>query len=270
MLVPLLFIIYSNDLPHSLQHCKTILFAEDTTVYFTHANMHTLYRSVNSDLSTLDDWFSANQLSVYPTKTKYILFAKRPNLTDECSLFINDERLEKVKSTKFLGLHIDECFSWENHIGYCKSKIASGIYAINTSKHILPERNLKTLYYSLVHAHLLYGIQLWGNAYHKYIGKLEIAQRQAIRAVGNARDNEASSPIFKRLNILKLKDLHDLHVKLFVYQFVNVLLPVSLVRVYKYHGDEHEHNTRHSTYPRCPIVNTDIMHRSFLYTGPNL
>ena len=49
---------------------------------------------------------------------------------------------------------------------YCKSKITSGIYAINTSKHILSERNLKTLYYSLVHAHLLYGIQLWGNAYH--------------------------------------------------------------------------------------------------------
>ena len=144
VLEPLLFIIYSNDLPHSLKHCETILFADDTTVYFTHTNMQTLYRSVNSDLSTLDDWFRANQLSVNPTKTKYILFTKRSNLTDECSLFINDERLEKVKSTKFLGLHIAECFSWENHIGYCKSKIASGIYAINTSKHILSERNLKT------------------------------------------------------------------------------------------------------------------------------
>ena len=155
-------------------------------------------------------------------------------------------------------------------MGYCKSKIASGIYAINTSKHILSESNLKTLYYSFVHAHLLYGIQLWGNAYHKYIGKLEIAQRKAIRAVGNARYNEASSPIFKRLNILKLKDMYDLHVKLLVYQFVNVLLPVSLLRVYKYHVDEHEHNMRHGTHPRCPIVNTEIMHRSFLYTGPNL
>ena len=46
VLGPLLFIIYSNDLPHSLQHCETILFADDTTVYFTHANMQTLYRSI--------------------------------------------------------------------------------------------------------------------------------------------------------------------------------------------------------------------------------
>ena len=85
-----------------------------------------------------------------------------------------------------------------------------------------------------MHAHLLYGIQLWGNAYHKYIGKLEIAQRKAIRAIANARCNEASSPLSKRLNVLKLKDMYDLHVKLFVYQIVNALLPVSLLRVYIY------------------------------------
>ena len=76
-------------------------------MHFTHANLQTPYRSVNSDLTTLDDWFRVNQLSVHPTKTKYILFAKTPNLTDECSLFINDETPEQVKSTKFLGLHID-------------------------------------------------------------------------------------------------------------------------------------------------------------------
>ena len=78
------------------------------------------------------------------------------------------------------------------------------------------------------------------------------------------------SAVLHATMIFRLKDLYDLHVKLFVYQFVNVLLPVSLLRVYKFHGDEHEHNTRHSIHPRCPIVNTEIMHRSFLYTVPNL
>ena len=32
----LLFIIYSNDIPHAITYCKTILFADDTTVYLTH------------------------------------------------------------------------------------------------------------------------------------------------------------------------------------------------------------------------------------------
>ena len=34
--------------------------------------------------------------------------------------------------------------------------MSSGIYAINTSKHILSERNVKIMYFTLVHAHLLY------------------------------------------------------------------------------------------------------------------
>ena len=103
-----------------------------------------------------------------------------------------------------------------------------------------------------------------------HINILEIAQRKPIRAVGNAIFHEASLPPFKPLNILKLKDLYGPHVKLFVCQFINDLLPVSLLRVYKYHGDEHEHNIWHSTHTRYPIVNIELMLRSFLYSGPNL
>ena len=50
-------------------------------------------------------------------------------------------------------------------------------------------------------------------------------------------------------------------------QFDNDLLPVSLFKVYKYHGDEHEHSTRHSTHPICPIVNTEISAHKFPVLG---
>ena len=35
ILGPLLLIIYINDLPFCVKHCKTILFAGDTTIYKT-------------------------------------------------------------------------------------------------------------------------------------------------------------------------------------------------------------------------------------------
>ena len=40
VLGPLLFILYSNDIPHSLTYCKTIMFADDTTtVYISGENI---------------------------------------------------------------------------------------------------------------------------------------------------------------------------------------------------------------------------------------
>ena len=39
---------------------------------------------------------------------------------------------------------------------------------------------------------------------------------------------------------------------------------------YTYHGDRHEHNTRHITDASSPSVNSNVMHISFLYLGPIL
>ncbi len=98
VLGPLLFILYSNDLPQALSHCKTILFADDTTIFKTGNNMEQIFEQVNADLHTLNDWFRANQLSVNPTKTKYILFSKHGNVDTYSDLFLNieNETLERV------------------------------------------------------------------------------------------------------------------------------------------------------------------------------
>ena len=104
-------------------------------------------------------------------------------MTDGLFLKIDNEKLEQVNFTKFLGVFIDSHLTWENHIEHCKSKVSSGIYALNMSKHVLKQSHLKILYYSLIHSHLTYGLILWGNALQKYISKLERVQKKAIRAI---------------------------------------------------------------------------------------
>ena len=39
MLGPLLFIIYTNDLPNAITHSNSILFADDTTIYESSNNL---------------------------------------------------------------------------------------------------------------------------------------------------------------------------------------------------------------------------------------
>ena len=56
VLGPLLFIIYTNDLPKSLSHSKSILFADDTTIYSASQNPITAQQNIENDMSTLSDW----------------------------------------------------------------------------------------------------------------------------------------------------------------------------------------------------------------------
>ena len=62
ILGPLLFLLYVNDMQHCSQIMKFILFADDTTLYFSHKNINTLFKIVNSELKKLDEWFKANKL----------------------------------------------------------------------------------------------------------------------------------------------------------------------------------------------------------------
>ena len=114
VLGPLLFIWYSNDIPRPLSYCKSILFADDTTIYLTGENLNVLYEQVNSDLKSLTDWFRANQLSVNPTKTKYIsCYLKMWHLwLMRCFSKLDNEKLEQVHSTKFLGSIHWFTFDW--------------------------------------------------------------------------------------------------------------------------------------------------------------
>ena len=71
---PLLFLLFTNDLYRNLAHCSAILFADDTTVYKGHRNLNYLRLCLETDLTTLVDWFKANKLTLNVSKTVYMLF----------------------------------------------------------------------------------------------------------------------------------------------------------------------------------------------------
>ena len=75
---------------------------------------------------------NVNKLSLNIKRTKFILFRspnKKPK--QELKLSINDENIKQIKNTIFLGIIIDECLTWNEHITQATKKIirASGIIA---------------------------------------------------------------------------------------------------------------------------------------------
>ena len=78
---------------------------------------------MNQGLHELNDWFRANQLSANASKTKFMLLTRQQALEHEpLHLTFNNEQLERVSHTKFLGLYIDEYLQWNHHISHCTNK----------------------------------------------------------------------------------------------------------------------------------------------------
>ena len=64
ILGPLLFLLYVNDLCKSSELLKTIMFADDTNLFFSGKDINLLFKSVNRELEHINEWFKANKLSL--------------------------------------------------------------------------------------------------------------------------------------------------------------------------------------------------------------
>ena len=73
ILGPLLFILYINDIVNTTSLLELILFADDTTLLFSHPDIASQNDIINIELQEICSWFQANKLSVNATKTNYMV-----------------------------------------------------------------------------------------------------------------------------------------------------------------------------------------------------
>ena len=71
ILGPLLFLIYINDLPGSLDFLSARMFADNTTLTASVESVLDAEVAINHDLANIKQWLSANKLSLNLVKTEY-------------------------------------------------------------------------------------------------------------------------------------------------------------------------------------------------------
>ena len=108
ILGPLLFLI--NDIIYSSPLLSFILFADDTNIFYSHKNFHSLITTLNLELSKVSSWFMCNKLSLNIAKTNFMLFnpSNLQNIRhNNFDIHIEGLPITEKKATKFLGVTID-------------------------------------------------------------------------------------------------------------------------------------------------------------------
>ena len=142
----LLFLIYINDLPFSLQKSHVSMYVDDKAISLSSKSIIHLENDLNLDLLKLQDWLHANELSLNVVKTQSLVIGSGPNIRKiesqpdappSFSFSIGDQDIEMITNTRYLGVQIDSKLNWDKHIDTIKTKANRALGLIKYSKKYL-------------------------------------------------------------------------------------------------------------------------------------
>jgi hypothetical protein len=197
-----------------------IVYADDTTLHKT-INSPNSINSINQELEHVNLWLKINKLSLNASKTRYMVFHKPRKRLPTLNISIDNENVERCISFNYLGIHLNQNLTRNDHIKRTSLKIARATGRINCLKHFLPKKILLTLYNSLILPHLTYGILAWG-AKSNDIAKL---QKKSVRIITASKYNAHTEPLFKAHHLLKIEDIYKVYQLNFYFKWKNGNLP---------------------------------------------
>ena len=243
---PLLFLIFTNDLHLNLQHCICILFADDTTVFFSHRNLNYCEWCIQADLLVLQDWFRANKLTLNVNKSVCMHFASKESRPIQIT--IDSIPLPVVTNTKFLGIWIDNRLKWQYHLDQLCLNIIRNTQLLRMSKNHLNTPTKVIIYYAHIYSHLVYGCTTWGNMIKaEQIKKLQKLQNRCISLISN---KGATNNVYQSLKIMKILEIIKLHNLKLGFKVQHSQLPAHVLAVCKTDATictltkHHSYNTR--------------------------
>ena len=256
----------TNDLHLHIEHCKCILFADDTTLYVTHRNQRYAKWCLESDLTTIVDWFKANILTLNLDKSAVLNFNPKPTCLN---LEIDNTKLPDVTHIKFLGVWLDNTLSWNVHVNKLCYKIRQNLNLLRMGKNMLDCTTKINLYYAQIYSHLSYGILVWGNMLTaNQLNRLQSIQNLSIKTITNG---SSLTEDFKTHKILTVKCLIQLENLNHGYKLNKELLPIPVADTCKCNSThqsimkQHHYTTRNKHLPNLPKAQKRKYRHSFLY-----
>ena len=260
---------YLNDIHKAVNTDNLRLFADDTNIFITGHVIHDMARDAAAKLESLGKWFKQNQLTLNLDKTCYTIFCNNrhpPNI----SLYLDGTKIQQVQTAKYLGVYLDSTLSWTEHIDVVCKRLSKFTSVFHSFSKFITEDMINHLYYAYVYPHIIYALEVYGSAAKCYLSRLQVIQSKLIKLLAGKKYSDSSTALHRHLGILKVEEVYQMNVLVFVYKQQNKKLPNIFDDIFKQNCSMRERITRQDTDIHIKYYKTKFGEKMLQVTGAKL
>jgi hypothetical protein len=250
VLGPLLFSIFINDLPNIPKFCKTLLFADDSTLMLScfPSEIPDALKQIEYDIALINSWLHTNFLHLNADKTEMIVLGSQHNVNTigTISITVNGHVVQSKQSVRILGFLIDSTLSCKQHISHMTRKCFGQLSPLFMLRPIINKDNMIVLIKAMVLSHLNYLPSVWGVASSANLKPVEKVIRCAARLVLNKKRSDSVSMIVN--NELSWLGPNQLYYRAVLMTMYKIMLyeqsPLYFKELFRPNAEIHQHKTR--------------------------
>ena len=271
---PLLYTIYSNDMPLYVEDAELIQYADDTQVLVTGSkrDMTVNIAKMERSLAALSWWFRKNGLMLNAGKTQLIVIGSRQNLKHLPPVLvkIDNAAIKESDTVKNLGVIFDRHLSFSSHIDHLVRRCTGTLLSLSHARQGLPTEVLPRLVDGLVMSCIRYCVSVYGATSGQLIQRVQKCINFCARVISGKRKYDHISGTLRSLGWLSADQLQRYYMVMALRRLIDSAEPEALAALFVRNHEVHARNTRASAQFHPPRIRNEFGRRRFAYRAATL
>ena len=249
VLGPLLYILFTNDLPDVIhtEHEKLcykephlqcapcgglVTYVDDGTCTVVHNDPSTLSETLSDKYSVVEDYMTSNKLVINGDKTHLVVMGskKMSRSRQAVSMKAGDFTIFPTETEKLLGCDINQNLKWKTHIQTGENSLIKNLNRkVNALQKVSTHATFKTRLAAangVFMSTLCYLLPVWGGCEGYLLKALQVLQNRAARQVTRLSWYTPVRRLLKQCNWLSINQLIFYHSALTIYRTLKSGLPL--------------------------------------------
>ena len=186
------------------------LFADDCIIEQYGETAVSAVNKTNIIIPEITNWYQNNLLTLNCSKTAVLVISNKPvNKANLAVIKIDGHVATYTDTIKYLGLHLDSAFSWNEHIAHTKQKILPVIWKFSQIRHLIDKSTARLYYTAFIRPHLEYAAATVFNTSKININILEKLQNSCLRIISQAQRRTPCNTLRGELHIPSLQNRRE-------------------------------------------------------------